>query len=116
MSIRARDIIGRRIVAVKQQRFSNYEHLGEMGYSLDWLELDDGSAIYFSAVETEAEPFVEASLVKKARTHVSSSSVPGAAQAVGEAGKLTSSALRGEKAPAEAGVAVGALRPDARDR
>jgi hypothetical protein len=62
MSLRARDVIGRRIVAVRQQRFSNYDHLGQMGYELQALVLDNGRSIYFSAVETEVEPYVDASL------------------------------------------------------
>lgn len=53
--MRARDIVGKRIVKVKQTRFWN-EHLQSFDVQFDSIELDNGTMVYFMCVETETEP------------------------------------------------------------
>ena len=59
--MRSRDIIGRRIVGVHQER-----RRGNAGMEVEiiGLILDNGSRIVFHAQEAEAEPFVTTTLVK----------------------------------------------------
>lgn len=55
--MRVKEVVGKRIVKVNQTRF----HPGT-GYNtdvaLDSIELDDGTVIYFQAVESESESYV----------------------------------------------------------
>jgi hypothetical protein len=57
--VRARDVVGRRIVGVGQERFYN-RNTGRHEVALNWLKLEDGTVISFSAGETECSPFVGA--------------------------------------------------------
>lgn len=56
--MKARDIIGRRIVAVRQTRVEN-THVGRV-YHLDSLELEGGYRIRFDIKETDDTPLIEA--------------------------------------------------------
>lgn len=47
----ARKIQGRTIVAVHQSRVHRDDTGGFAGYSLDYLELDNGARIYFRTIE-----------------------------------------------------------------
>lgn len=49
--MKARDVIGRKIVAVHQTRFYN-EHMKRFSYEINSITLDDGRRIYFSTEET----------------------------------------------------------------
>lgn len=51
--MRARDVVGRRIVAVRQQRVRT--PAGKTIYHLDALELDDGTTVNFDVVPLEDE-------------------------------------------------------------
>lgn len=57
--MRARDVIGRRIVRVRQARFLN-RNTGQQETELRWLELDNGAIVSFTAGETHAGPYVDA--------------------------------------------------------
>ena len=60
--MRARDVIGKRIVAVRQQRVWN-DHLGQFTYDLAAIELEGGREIRVLAVETETEPLIASYVV-----------------------------------------------------
>ena len=63
------DVIGRRIVGVRQERFWN-EHTGSWSVSLEALVLDNGSIISLSAFESETEPYTSARVVKPTKAKV----------------------------------------------
>jgi hypothetical protein len=56
--MKARDVIGRRIVAVRQQRVRS--NAGRVLYHLDELELDDGTVLKFTVTDRENDSVVEA--------------------------------------------------------
>lgn len=56
--MRARDVVGRRIVAVEQERLSTDS--GAAVYHVRWLELDNGARITFSVAELPGDYAVEA--------------------------------------------------------
>jgi len=60
--MRARDVIGKRIVAVRQQRVWN-DHLGQFIDDLAAIELEGGREIRVLAVETETEPLIASYVV-----------------------------------------------------
>lgn len=57
--MRARDVVGRKIVAVRQHRFY-CRHVGGMVTSVDAFVLDDGRFIALVPQETEGDLYVEA--------------------------------------------------------
>lgn len=60
--MRARDVVGRRIVAIKQERCStNYD---ARVYHVHWIELDNGARIYFSVSELDSDYAVLAHVAK----------------------------------------------------
>lgn len=63
--MKARDLIGRKIVSVEQQRFHDN---GEWCVNLDSLTLDNGTIVSFLALETQEgggfEPYVRATAIK----------------------------------------------------
>lgn len=68
--MRASDIVGKRVKAIKQQRFDMLH--GEttrkvMATHLDWIEFEDGTLLMLSALETDLEPYVQAVVVKPKR-------------------------------------------------
>lgn len=63
--MRARDIVGRRIVRVEQQRYDT--RCGEVQWQILWLELDNGTRVVLHPEETEYEPIVTATVVKRAK-------------------------------------------------
>ena len=64
--MRARDVIGRRIKRVRQSRFLN-RNTGRVEISLDWLELDNGAVLSFSAAETDVAPYVAGTVSRPRR-------------------------------------------------
>lgn len=52
--MRARDVVGKRIVKVNQHQFYN-EHTGHMDNCVDSLELDNGTVIWPVTIEQDAE-------------------------------------------------------------
>jgi len=63
--MRSRDIVGKRVVRVHQTRFKPREHSGEIGISLDWVEFDDETVLSFYAAESDVEPYVTGTFIKK---------------------------------------------------
>lgn len=64
--MKSRDVVGRKIVAIKQDRYYSATAQGVV-HDLQWLELDDGSRIMFSALHSgndDGEPYVDAQCVK----------------------------------------------------
>ena len=64
--MKARDVIGRRIVRIRQERFRN-KNTGCLAISLCWIELDDGTLISFHAAESHVDPYVDAMLTKTSK-------------------------------------------------
>lgn len=60
--MRRRDVVGRRIVEIRQERFWN-SHLQRVEVALSALYLDNGTCISFGAIETEEMPIVEGRIV-----------------------------------------------------
>lgn len=67
--MKARDIIGKKVVAVHQTRFYN-SHIGVMDINLKSIDFDDGSSIVFSAFETETEPGVGVTFFKSKKKEI----------------------------------------------
>lgn len=63
-NVKTKDVVGRKIVRVEQQRFFN-DHTKSWDVSVDALVLDNGTIISLTACESETEPFVTARLVKR---------------------------------------------------
>lgn len=61
--MKRRDVIGRRIVNIRQDRFWN-THLQRVEVALSALYLDNGTCISLGAVETEDAPIVEGTLLR----------------------------------------------------
>ena len=55
--MRARDIVGRTVVAVEQNRFWD-ESTGEFAWSVETLILDNGSRVNLIALEGGFQPYV----------------------------------------------------------
>lgn len=53
--MRARDVVGKRIVAIDQVRWWN-AHLGRFMYTVERIRLEDGSHVYPAAFATENLP------------------------------------------------------------
>ena len=64
--MRARDVVGKRIVAIEQQRTS--DQCGRAFAHLDTLVLEDGTRITFSVVELPGDYAIEATARRPART------------------------------------------------
>lgn len=64
--MRARDVVGKRIVAVRQQRFKPRRY-GDVRTALCSLALDDGTVLSFQACEGDAEPYVEGHVWKEGK-------------------------------------------------
>lgn len=62
--MRARDVVGRKIVGVHQERFWN-PRLQHFTYSVSGLTLDDGTRIRFDIEETEDTPVVTVCVNKR---------------------------------------------------
>lgn len=62
--MRARDVIGKRIVAVHQDRIHDSQ-LGHMVVALDSIELDDGTRIVLGAHDRYYDMYVTANVVKR---------------------------------------------------
>lgn len=58
--MRARDVVGRRIVAVRQERVRL--NTGRVTYHVDALVLDDGTVVNFDTVDRENDSVVEATV------------------------------------------------------
>jgi len=65
--MKARDVIGRRIVAIGQSRFKPRDNDKTQVISFDWIALDNGTVISFCAHESDGAPYTEATLIKKER-------------------------------------------------
>lgn len=61
--MKARDVVGHRIVKVRQERFWNPQ-IGETVWGINSITLDNGAVIILIAHETDQEPYVAARLVK----------------------------------------------------
>ena len=61
--MRARKLVGKRIKAVRQERFWN-EHLGEWAVALHAIEFDDGSVLLLDTAEQEDGCYVEGRLYR----------------------------------------------------
>lgn len=59
-------MVGRRIVAVGQERFKN-ENTGRMEVAVQWIGLDNGAVISLTAAESHAEPYVHAVVRQSAK-------------------------------------------------
>jgi hypothetical protein len=57
--MKARDVFGKRIVAIGQERFFN-SHTERWDVSFNSITLEDGSRIIFSAGESETAPYAQA--------------------------------------------------------
>jgi hypothetical protein len=55
--VKARDVVGRRIVRVNQTRFYNRQY-NEFVHVLDSIWLDDGTRLVLVAQEDDYEPYV----------------------------------------------------------
>lgn len=55
--MRARDVVGRRIVRICQRRFLN-RNTGRVEVELVWMKLEDGTVMSFTACESHVAPFV----------------------------------------------------------
>lgn len=56
--MKARDVVGRTIVGVRQQRYYN-EESGEAVYNVDALVLDNGALVTFHVVEMPGDYVIE---------------------------------------------------------
>jgi len=63
--MKARDVIGRRIVAIGQERFTPRENESRQAISFNWISLDNGTVISFCAHESDDSPYVEATVTRK---------------------------------------------------
>lgn len=63
--MRARDVVGKRIVKVDQVRIHDPQ-LGHMVVALDALVLDDGSRIVFASHDRYYDEYVTADVIKPA--------------------------------------------------
>jgi hypothetical protein len=61
--MKARDVVGKKIVGINQQRFYN-RNTGRSEVGLDSIILDDGTTIIVGAAESHFEPFVWCDAVK----------------------------------------------------
>ncbi len=62
--MRARDVVGRRIVAIHQTRIQPGQYRA-MVTNLDWIKLDNGTILTFDVAEGDCEYFIEASARRK---------------------------------------------------
>ena len=67
--MRARDVVGRRIVGVRQRRSSTRWDADGVERASDWevfgLELEGGRWLALTAIETDGEPIVTAKVVRR---------------------------------------------------
>jgi hypothetical protein len=61
--MKARDVIGKRVVAIKQQRFYDQRSASWLNH-LDWIKFDDGTVLSLLALETDVEPYVCPTIIK----------------------------------------------------
>lgn len=64
--MRARDVVGKRIVRVAQSRMWN-DNGGGFVWNVDHLELEDGTLVWATTVETEGEYLHEFTALKPSR-------------------------------------------------
>lgn len=58
--MRAREVVGRKIIKVVQQKFCPRSHDSQVAVSLEEIHLDDGRIIFLTALESDNEPYVSA--------------------------------------------------------
>jgi hypothetical protein len=59
--VRARDVVGKKIVAVRQRRVTLH---GDRYYDVQSFDLDDGTRLTLVALEGEYEPFVHVAMTR----------------------------------------------------
>ena len=64
--MRTRDVVGRKIVALKQTRLWN-ENTGSWVVDFQWLELDNGTRLYPVPVEVPGDIATELCAVKRSK-------------------------------------------------
>lgn len=64
--MKARDIVGRRVVAVKQSRISDAGH--GCVQNIDTILFDNGVVLYFTVAELDGDYAVEAHTIRTIRT------------------------------------------------
>lgn len=62
--MRARDVVGKKIVRVNQDRFCAREFTKEQAVALDSIELDNGMLLVFNARESVGQPYVTCDVLK----------------------------------------------------
>jgi hypothetical protein len=65
--MRARDIIGKKIVAIDQERMNTRDHAGTWSdpvWMITSITFEDSSALYFNAEETDFMPIVTPLFIK----------------------------------------------------
>lgn len=65
--MKARDIVGRRIVAIGQEQFKRRECQSDRETSFNWIKLDNETVISFCAHESDGGPYVAATVNKPKR-------------------------------------------------
>jgi hypothetical protein len=65
--MKARDIVGKRVIAVKQSRVSDKGHYPVQ--NIDHILFDNGVVMYFTVAELDGDYAVEAHTIRTAKTN-----------------------------------------------